>query len=362
MAKRDPAKTALNKKIDLMTAELEQLAPKVLEVLGHDSVVSLHGRIGGKNAEFIDIKNAVILSPEHYVTLWIEGFLEAIVHRRQFMTDDHYVALLRAVQTVPEVEQYVLTFLRRTYLRNHQALSRVRPTDQEAEVWLGHDRAMYGLLVTPRFVKGDWENDKSEIRHFPKNYFTIGHLLETGLVVPAAKDPMTFANVNDYLVFFEHSMVRGTGSPHEAQIAKRYVEHVRAAKDPQSVPLLLHEFRYGGRAKPHEHRLDFTIIDPFTLKKIGFELSPWSTHGYLKGTKGLTQKAINEAAQANFESEMKKLKDFFRKHAVYALIYTDEDLKNYDAIFGEMRKYLEPTTAPRQLELQAIDALHRFKV
>lgn len=39
-------------------------------------------------------------------------------------------------------------------------------------------------MITPRFKNGNWENDVSEIRHFRQDYFTIGHILETGLVIP----------------------------------------------------------------------------------------------------------------------------------------------------------------------------------
>ncbi len=40
---------------------------------------------------------------------------------------------------------------------------------------------------SPRFANGQCENDKSEIRHFPHRYFSIGHVLATGLVIPGRK-------------------------------------------------------------------------------------------------------------------------------------------------------------------------------
>lgn len=79
------------------------------------------------------------------------------------------------------------------------------------------------------------------------------------------------------------------------------------------IPLLIPELRYGGLAAKHEYRLDFTIVNPHTLSKVGFELSPWSTHGELTGTKAKSQKEINAEARANFEKEMRKLKAYFRK-------------------------------------------------
>jgi hypothetical protein len=71
-----------------------------------------------------------------------------------------------------------MLFLKRSYLKHFDELSRVRPHLTESEIWIGQNKADYGLLITPRYVNGVWENDRSEIRHFPKLYWTIGHVLE----------------------------------------------------------------------------------------------------------------------------------------------------------------------------------------
>lgn len=84
---------------------------------------------------------------------------------------------------------------------------------------------------------------------------------------------------------------------------------------------MIPEFRYEGIDVQHIYRLDFTIIEAKDLNKIGFELSPWSSHGYISKTKQMTQAEINEIAKDNFEKEMKKHKDFFKKHGIFNLIY-----------------------------------------
>lgn len=127
------------------------------------------------------------------------------------------------------------------------------------------------------------------------------------------------------------------------------------------MPLLIPELRYGGISKKHEYRLDFTIVNPFNMSKVGFELSPWSTHGQLTKTKDKTQKEINEEAKANFEKEMRKIKSYFRKLGITVLVYTDSDLENYDLIFEEISKYLSPSQTHKQLEFQAIADLLSFK-
>ena len=330
MASRDPARSARNRLISTMTDDLRAMLPAVLSETGIDKESSLNAIIGGKSAHFIDLHHEVILSPDQYATLYMRGFLEQISppdarfpnsHRRNF-------EMMKASKAAQE---YFMLFLKRSYLRHFEELSKVRPHLTESEVWIGQNKADYGLLITPRFVKGAWENDRSEIRHFPKLYWTIGHVLEAGLVVQGDPDRIKFVDVDQYLTFFKNTLVRASGSPYERAIAATYVEFVRAAKDPESVPLLIPEFRYGGKDREHRYRLDFCIIDPFTMQKVGYELSPWSTHGYLSKLKGLTQKDINEMAKDNFEREMTKHRSFFSKHGIYALIYTDtqlSDIKN----------------------------------
>lgn len=362
MTPRDAAKTLRNKEIQKLTDEINSRLDQVMKLTGFAKEQSLNATYGGKYADYIDIKNEVIESPEQFIALYLQGFLRTL----ESLGDDvrpgnrFYDAYLHVRRHV-KVQEWLKLFLARTYLRNYEALSKKRPKVEEAEIWIGQKHADFGLLVTPAFREGDWENDKSEIRHFKPRYWTIGHALETGLVVPRKERRIRFADVDAYLQFFLDALVRASGSPHELAIAERYCEFVKASQQPLEVPLLIPELRYGGKDFKHEHRLDFTIIDPHTLSKVGFELSPWSTHGRLTGTKGMTQKAINEEAQANFEREMRKLKAYFRHRNIPVIVYTDSDLKNYDKIFDEIARYLTPSRIPKQLEFHAMEEFLSFK-
>lgn len=352
MAKRDPLKTARNKVIKAMKDELRSILPKVLKETGIKDEASLNAIIGHKTDRFIDLKNEIINTPEHYVILWMEGFKEHLSTVKKFRTS--YDDLFDTIKASPNLQEYLNLFLRRSYLKHYDELHKRRPKVDEAEVWIGHNNADYGLLITPRFSGGDWENDKSEIRHFKPLYWTIGHVLKAGLVIPGKNDRIEFPKVDDYLKFFEHVLVRATASPHQKEVAKRYSEYVRKSTNPESVPLLIPEFRYEGRTAKHKYRLDFCIIDPSTFDRVGFELSPWSTHGELKGTKEKSQKEINEIAKSNFEKEMRKHRSFFRKHGVFTLIYTDENLANPDALFADISGYLVPKEPAKQLSFNFI--------
>ena len=352
MAKRDPEKTARNRIDKQMSADLKVMLPKVLACTGFDSEHSLHGKIGGKFADYIDIKNAVIHSQEHFVSLWLQGYKERLEAGFGYGNAYETYELLQKHKIFRE---YLFLFLRRTYIRYYDSLSKKRPRVEDAEIWIGQQNASYGLLVTPRFVNGKWENDKSEIRHFVPKYWSIGHVLETGLLIPEKNKRIPFESIEAYLDFFKYVIVRNSGSQYEMEIAEKYSDYVINSDHPLEVPLLIPEFRYDGLLRDHKYRLDFTIIDSIDLNKVAFELSPWSSHGYLKRTKGLTQKAINEMASDNFEKEMRKHKDYFKKHGVFVLIYTDSDLKDIDGIFEDMKRNLKVEGLGNQLMFHIFD-------
>ena len=113
-----------------------------------------------------------------------------------------------------------------------------KPKLDESEYWFGNNDDEFGLLVTPRFSTEQWENDNSEIRHFKKPYWTIAHVMETGLCYMGEKRVRTFTTIEDYLQFFR-DMVRRTKSMYQLDVADRYIEFVSTSNDPLSVPLLL---------------------------------------------------------------------------------------------------------------------------
>lgn len=76
MAKRDPAKTLRNQQIAKLTDEINELLDDVLELTGYENEHSLNATYGGKYAEYIDIKNEVIDTPEQFVALYLQGFCE----------------------------------------------------------------------------------------------------------------------------------------------------------------------------------------------------------------------------------------------------------------------------------------------
>ena len=317
--------------INSIKLKLREMLPDVLKDTGYENEQSLNATIGSKNDEFFNLKNDVIHSQEEFVSRWLEGLKKSALEHGV----DAHLSIWKRLKQHKAFREYTVLFLKRSYLKHFDELSKNRPEVEEAELWIGQENANYGLFVSPRFRNGAWENDKSEIRAFTKAYWTIGHVMATGLVIPGKDKIFKFSDIEQYLLFFQDTLVRNSGSKYEYEIAGHYCDYVRKQTDPNLVPLLIPEFRYAGLAKKHVYRLDFLVINPYTLDKIGFELSPWSTHGYLSKIGGLTQKAINEMAADNFAKEMKKHRSYFKEHSVMCLIFTDEDLKDTKRLFDE---------------------------
>lgn len=352
MAKRDPNKAARNRIIKRIKTELRDLLPSVLEDTGFVSEASLNATIGSKNDEFFDLKNEVVNTPEEFKNKWLKGLKARI---NTYHSPNHE-KILDLVKEHASFKEYLMLFLERSYLNHFEELSKNRPDPSQSEMWIGQTNANYGLLVTPRFNNGDWENDKSEIRVFKQGYWTIGHVMEAGLVIPGKDKVFKFSDIEQYLLFFTDTLVRNSGSKYEYELAEHYAEYVRSSTKPLEVPLLIPEFRYLGLEKKHKYRLDFLIVNPYTFRKIGFELSPWSTHGNLSKIKGLTQKEVNKMALDNFEKEMSKHRSYFKKHEVVTLIYTDDQLKNCKKLFDEeMAIHLDPERPSTQLSFEIME-------
>ncbi len=353
MAKRDPNKTARNRLIKGLTKDLLDLLPIVLKETGEPSQASLNAILGSKNDDFFDLKHDVVHSQDQFVNQWLTG-LKLAAEKQGGAVQWIWQMLKRHAN----FRKYTLLFLKRSYLLHFEELSRNRPDLDTVELWIGQKNANYGLLVTPRFAQGQWENDKSEIRATKFLYFTVGHVLATGLVIPGKNKRVVFHDLEQYLTFFQDTLVRASGSQYEYELAELYCEYVRGHERPSDVPLLIPEFRYDGLAIKHIYRLDFLTIDPYTFNKVGFELSPWSTHGYLSKTKELNQTQINAMAADNFSKEMRKHRSFFKKHEIMSLIFTDDELQNAKGIFEEfLLPCLQPETPKTQLSFQIMEEL-----
>ncbi|MFA7156923.1 MAG: hypothetical protein WC123_04440 [Bacilli bacterium] len=86
-------------------------------------------------------------------------------------------------------------------MKNYEAYTRNKPSFDKSYYWIGLNNGDYGLFVAPRFKQNEWENDKSEKRKTKFEYWTIGHILQTGLTLPNINKKINFHNLEDLLSF-----------------------------------------------------------------------------------------------------------------------------------------------------------------
>ena len=359
MSKIDANKAARKQRLEELKTQRRNLQTSVFNELKHFeegrycNEPSLNAFVGSKHGEYVDLRNEVIKTSMEFTTKWLSGLKEKTKESLRTGRNARHNRMSKLLTgEYPCFKKYVKNFLESSFLKYYESHYKQKPKIDESEFWFGSNDDEYGLLVTPRFANNSWENDGSEIRHFKHPYWTISHVLATGLCVKNDNRICEFSSIADYLNFF-HRSIRITKSNYQIKLGKRYIEYVESHKTPESIPLLIPELRYDPLKRKHQHRLDFLIINPWTMSKIGFEISPWSSHGKLAG-KDKNLKELNIQAKENFEREMEKHKKYWRKYGINYITYTDYDLENLDKIWFEMKKYLTLDSEPEQLEIHLI--------
>ena len=171
-------------------------------------------------------------------------------------------------------------------------------------------------------------------------YWTVGHVISTGLIDPENNEQYEFITVNDLLVFYKNILKRISNSLYEKQIFDLYVEYLKESEDPLSEPFLIPEFRYSGLEVEHEHRLDFTVLNSHTMEMIGFEFSPHSTHMSVKAIIGKKQKELNSELSTKWNKEMSKRNKYFSSYGITTITFTDSYLLDVPNCFVQMKKFL----------------------
>ncbi|MBX3458542.1 MAG: topoisomerase II [Planctomycetes bacterium] len=327
---------------------LESRREHVLELVGGDrSIHSFHGVIGGKNNTYADAVNMEFRNPDEFLAVWKEGLHTSVVERDRRDKQQYGRALKQSAAhrlvgwlKIPAVREYVETFLTRNFFREYVPRVRKKPASSLWEIWFGENDHEYGLLIAPRWDATDgWHNDVSEIRRAKFRYWTIGHLLTSGLVVSDNPTPHKFDSLDRFLDFYRDVLVRPTRSVHGRTLAKKYAEYLKAHANPQDVPLLIPEFRHAGLARKHRYRLDFTLLSADHNFMIGVELSPWSTHGR---TRSKAKAKAEQERKEKWQHEMQKRNDYFSTFGITTLTFLDDDLADVARVLKRLDRYLAP--------------------
>src|SRR3546814_17402858 len=100
---------------------IKELLDEVLDLTGYQNELSLNATYGGKYAEYIDIRNEVIDTPEQFVALYLQGFLRTLeglgISAR---SGNRYYDAYAHVRKHKKVLKWLKLFLTRTYLRKYE--------------------------------------------------------------------------------------------------------------------------------------------------------------------------------------------------------------------------------------------------
>ncbi|MCD0471832.1 hypothetical protein [Flavobacterium sp. JAS] len=320
-----------------LTAEMKKMQATVLKKYHRErddddlSISSLHGTIGGKNNTYVDSVNMQFSDPNDFKAKWIRGFRNYVENRysplKKLMKDETF-------------RNYTLKFLERNFYRNLKERTRVKPNENLWSLWFGGGKFIWGLVIAPTFRDKIWTNDVSEIRRAEYMYWTVGHVLNTGLVDPENNELVKFKDIDELLRFYKNILKRVSNSQYEKSIFDFYVEYLENSDDILSEPFLIPEFRYEGLEVDHKYRLDFTILNSHTMELIGFELSPHSSHMSVTKIKDRKQVEVNAELSKKWNKEMQKRNDYFEEFAITTVTFSDDNLNDIKKCFTIMKKYL----------------------
>lgn len=315
---------------------------------GPSSLHKMHAHIGRNNNTFVDSVRMQFQSPENFIARWLSGLTNEInenkieIRKRRIFGDrKRTIDLLPLMLQDPFLKEYIYLFLERNFYRNFDERIRAKPEECLWQLWFGPGNLFWGLFISPANRQGEWTNDKSQMRRESYHYWTIGHAMYTGLLVPDSTEPMHFNSVDSFLQFYELVLGRISNSIYEKLIISKYIEYVKRSSNPMDTPLLIPELRYAGKEKQHLYRLDFCILNSFSMKMVGFEISPSSSHMSISGMKSKTQSQLNSELADKWTKESDKRNRYFNEFGISVITFTDSELSNIDDCFKSIISAIE---------------------
>lgn len=318
---------------------------------GKDQTIhSLHAIIGSYHNQYMDSIRLQFSSAEDFIEKWKEGFHNKILELISLKKFYPYLSygnelwgsqytLLKLMKEDNKFNTYVHLFLQRTFYREYNARTREKPIDNVWELWFGN-QLCYGLFITPIFENGNWRTSKSELRRASYNYWTIEHVIKTGLIIPENNNLNKFSAINELLNFYDNTLKRLSCSNYEKQIMEYYVAFLQQHEQPLTIPFLIPELRFGGKEKKHLYRLDFAIFNPYNMKFTGIEISPSSSHMSVTKISNRTQSEVNQELKSKWEKEMDKRNKYWEQYNINVVTFTDSMLQDIDKCFNKIKELL----------------------
>jgi len=297
-----------------------------------DITKSLHSTISGKFQQFADVRNATYYTYEAFRDAYSDGILR--------YNDKVLLELLQDA----EFKEYFELYLRHYFEKHKAVLSKKKPKSEMHELWFGENNHCYGLMITPTFRAvlwseiEQWENDKSEIRKVGFRYWSVAHILKTGVIDKNTNELIRFDNIEMLIEFYYKNFYLTAQSEYEKEIMLRYFEVLRNNTNYNDIAFLIPELRFK-KDKLHKYRLDFTIASAEEPNRnIGFEISPNTGHAHKSD---IDKKTIQEIKQDQIElwnKEMGKRNDFAEKFDLHIKTFVQNELRDIDSCFEVIKK------------------------
>lgn len=348
------------KEIDAeLTKEIRSRQDYIIEKLGsrlnydYYSFQRFNGLFGGKNNTYVDCVNTQFSDFNDFYAQWLKGLTNQYERRIKYGQEPNHNAILLKD---PEIEEFVRLFLERNFYRNLKARTRSKPEEPLWSVWFGY-KVIFGLLIAPLYLGNKWIIDKSEIRRAKYEYWTIGHVFKEGLIDNESSKRFKISSLEEFERVYLSIFKKLSSSNYEKKIYEKYIEYLYASKKVEDEPFLIPEVRYAGLKYKHEHRLDFTVLNPHIKQYIGFEISPASSHMSIEGYKD-KQKEVNEELSKKWNKEMSKRNDYFSLFGITTITFTEKMLEDFDSCWRQ----IEISLKSRSKEKTSVQAqLRRIK-
>lgn len=358
-----------------LTNQLENIRSEVLQrasfIVGVNlNTQKLHGRIGNRNTTFVDSVRLQFSDPYDFLTRWVQGLVDEVtsIEESQKLKYNGHVyqntsahELIRLVQD-PLIRDYMFNFLVRNFYREFVPRTRAKPNEILWQLWFGdNNKLIWGLVIAPAYRDNGWTNDRSEVRRADYSYWTVGHVLKTGLVDPTSRKTITWSNPEQFIDFYRSVLKRLSNPTYEQGIADRYIKYLQKSPNIHDEPFLIPELRYAGLERVHKYRLDFAVLNSHVMKSTGFELSPSSTHQSVSGIRDKTQQEINQELAQQWDKEMTKRNEYFSNFEIPIVTFTDNNLQDLDGCFARIEYYLAQRSPVRISLVDAISKVENFK-
>lgn len=358
-----------------LTEHLEKIRSEALKRASFIAGVELntqkfHGRIGNRNTTFVDSVKLQFSDPYDFLSQWLNGLIttvESIEEEQKRKYNGHVYQnssaheLLRFVKD-SVVRDYIFNFLVRNFYREFIPRTRAKPDEILWQLWFGDNKLVWGLIIAPAYRDNGWTNDRSEVRRADYSYWTVGHVFKTGLIDPTSKNTITWSDTGQFIDFYRSVLKRLSNPTYEQGIAERYVQYLQKSSNIYDEPFLIPELRYAGLEKEHKHRLDFAVLNSHTMKSIGFELSPSSTHQAISGLRSKTQQEVNQELARQWKKEMTKRNEYFNNFGVSIVTFTDDDLQDLDSCFLQIEHFLKQRSTTRLSLTDIFSRVESFEI